>query len=261
MGGARAVRIPYNATENELDNVIENVNGIFFMGGDAELPDSARYVVKSVTSNYVDANDAATLLPLWGTCLGFEWLLQCAEDSILSSGFDSENVTLPLMFTPKGEQSRMYNPNTALDMVELLKTNAVTMNNHRMGVKPSDFAASESLRDFNVLSTNKDRKGVEFVSSFEHKMFPIYGTQYHPEKSNFEYGSADPSKSDQPYEVISHSPAALRYSFELANLLVFEAAKSGVRYDPVSSGLRTVLEENDGVLKRISFEESYLFKV
>ena len=66
---------------------------------------------------------------------------------------------------------------------------------------------------------------------------------------------------DTPYEAIAHSIEAVRYSFELATLLVAEAAKTGVRFDPASSGLRTIIEENDGVLLRSEFEESYLFKI
>jgi len=30
-------------------------------------------------------------------------------------------------------------------------------------------------------------KGVRYIASFEGKQYPIYGTQYHPEKNNFEH--------------------------------------------------------------------------
>lgn len=35
---------------------------------------------------------------------------------------------------------------------------------------------------FQILSTNFDRKGVEFVSTAEHKRFPFYAIQWHAEK-------------------------------------------------------------------------------
>ncbi|GMI06087.1 hypothetical protein TrVE_jg5716 [Triparma verrucosa] len=262
MGGARAVRIPFTSNSTELDLLRKNLNGVLFMGGGQHLPDSAQYLYEEITTNF-DLEDATTLTPLWGICLGFQWLLQCASEDthILKSGFDAENISLPLDFTDAGEQSRMYTLNGAIDMVSLLKDNAVTLNNHGSGVKPEDFTASSKLDEFDLLSTNEDRQGLEFVSSFEHSKFPIYGTQYHPEKSNFEYGSTDPLKNDVPYENISHSIEAVRYSFELATLLVSEAAKTGVKFDPAASGLRTIIEQNDGVLLRTSFEESYVFKV
>ena len=37
------------------------------------------------------------------------------------------------------------------------------------------------------MSTNTDENGIEFVSTIEHKTRPIYGTQWHPEKNNFEW--------------------------------------------------------------------------
>jgi gamma-glutamyl hydrolase len=42
-------------------------------------------------------------------------------------------------------------------------------------------------RDWVVTSTNKDNQGLEFVSSFEHRQYPIYGIQFHPEKNAYEW--------------------------------------------------------------------------
>ena len=40
------------------------------------------------------------------------------------------------------------------------------------------FESSTKLKDFvNVLSTNKDRKGREFVSSWEAKEWPVFAVQ------------------------------------------------------------------------------------
>ena len=36
---------------------------------------------------------------------------------------------------------------------------------------------------FDVLSTNKDKKGTAFVSTIEAKKYPFYGVQWHPEKA------------------------------------------------------------------------------
>lgn len=45
-------------------------------------------------------------------------------------------------------------------------TAAVTMNNHHYGIYPDHFAATSSLASFfSVISTNKDRQGVPFVST------------------------------------------------------------------------------------------------
>ena len=40
---------------------------------------------------------------------------------------------------------------------------------------------------FKILSTNFDDKGTEYVSTIEHVMYPVYGTQWHPEKAAYEW--------------------------------------------------------------------------
>ncbi len=113
------------------------------------------------------------------------------------SGFDSENLTLPLTFAPAAATSRLWgNAGDAIN--KILSTEPVTMNNHHDGVIPSTWNgeqrhAMHSLfrtfgvccnadspllgGRFNILSTNVDRVGREFVSSFEGKTLPIYATQ------------------------------------------------------------------------------------
>ena len=46
----------------------------------------------------------------------------------------------------------------------------------------TDFKMSEN---YTMMTTNLDDNGVEFVSTMEHKKYPIFGTQWHPEKNSF----------------------------------------------------------------------------
>lgn len=41
--------------------------------------------------------------------------------------------------------------------------------------------------DWRVTAVNNDSQGLEFISSFEHKQYPIYGVQFHPEKNGYEW--------------------------------------------------------------------------
>jgi len=38
-----------------------------------------------------------------------------------------------------------------------------------------------------VLSLNHDKGGIKFISTLEHKQFPFYGLQFHPEKNLYEW--------------------------------------------------------------------------
>ena len=73
------------------------------------------------------------------------------------------------------------------ELMNILSSENVTMNNHHYGIWTDHFEQTESLSGFfNLLSVNKDGNGDEFVSSIEAYKYPIYGTQWHPEKNSFE---------------------------------------------------------------------------
>jgi gamma-glutamyl hydrolase len=130
-------------------------------------------------------------MPLWGTCMGFQWLLISAsrDQNILDpkeGQMDAYNMSLPLDFTTTALDSKMFS--AAPDYIyKTLGTLDVTMNNHHYGIWTDHFKATDSLSSFfNMLSTNVDGNGDEFVSTIEAFDYPIFGSQWHPEKNIFE---------------------------------------------------------------------------
>lgn len=106
--GAEAVPIRYNSTDEEIEAIFGQVNGVLFPGGGSETPTGARRVVELA----LKSNDEGDFFPIWGTCLGFEWLVQIlsGDDEILQSGFDAENISLPLNLTNDAQDSRLLGP-------------------------------------------------------------------------------------------------------------------------------------------------------
>ena len=97
LGGARVVPVMYEATDREVDAIFANTNGLLLIGGDAPVCSAAcRFLASAVSA--AKGGDA---YPIWGTCDGFEWLMQMAakDDGALQPGFDSENLPLPLELT------------------------------------------------------------------------------------------------------------------------------------------------------------------
>jgi len=187
--GARVVPINYYANNDELDTLFSSLNGLFFVGGGAAFPASAQYLFDKV----VAANDAGDFFPLWGTCMGFQWLLMAAsrDASILDpkqGQMDSYNYSIPLDFIePAASASKLFS-NAPERIMDILGTQNVTMNNHHYGIYPQHFADTPSLTSFfTVLSTNVDRQGTPFVSTIEGIKYPIFGSQWHPEKNAFEW--------------------------------------------------------------------------
>lgn len=238
--GARSIAIPYDADDELLHEIFSQINGVLFPGGDAPLPPAAKSMWNMILERNQNEND---FFPAWGTCLGFEFMLMLAagSDNVLQKGFDAENISLPLIF-PSDEdvrqsngvysiESQLYSTSSVLRQ-NLLRYN-ITMNNHHLGITPSNFMRNSELTDmFHITSTNVDRQGKAFVSTIESKTYPIYGIQYHPEKNNFEFGLMDALQpmakyySDEPYEVINHSEKAVELSLQLALFFVGRVRRS-----------------------------------
>jgi len=186
------------------------------------------------------ANAAGDTFPIWGSCLGFEWIMKLAseDDHVLRGGFDSENLTLPLNLTAAAATSRVLSPaattpvpfeKPAMSVLDALKTLPITMNNHVEGLTPSAFASNERLSTmFHLLSTNADRHGREFVSMVEGATAPVWATQWHPEKNIYEQGVRLPSGT--AYEVIQHTRPAIAAAAYLANFFVDQARASSHRF-------------------------------
>ena len=68
-----------------------------------------------------------------------------------------------------------------------------------------------------MLAVDDDTKGQTFIAAWEGIDYPIYGTQFHPERNAFEWDPAEP---------INHSPQAIECVQDLANFFVDEARKS-----------------------------------
>ncbi len=185
--GGRVVPIDYYASNSELDALFSSINGVFFTGGSSSFPKSAQYMFDKV----VAANDAGDFMPIWGTCMGFQWLLLAAsrDSNILdpkSGQMDAYNYSIPLDFTAEAAGSKLFS-GASKDVMDILAKQNVTMNNHHYGIWTDHFRSTQSLNSFfNVLSTNNDRAGANFVSTIEAFKYPIYGSQWHPEKNAFE---------------------------------------------------------------------------
>lgn len=69
--GGRAMPISYYSTDEEVEEMMQNVNGVLIPGGGSAVPD-AMYKIYSLAK---EMNEAGDYFPLWGTCMGFEWLV------------------------------------------------------------------------------------------------------------------------------------------------------------------------------------------
>jgi gamma-glutamyl hydrolase len=211
--GATTIAIPYNSTNTTVyDEVLTQIHGLLLPGGAAPLSQGVVYLLDQIRH----ANAQGRYFPVWGTCLGFEFLLQYMG-ATLSSAYHAENVSLVLEDVVP---AALYAETTMADAV---RTQALTLHNHHQGLDPDVFDADPVLSHYwQRTSINHDPVTDQaFVSTIEpvdSATFPWYGVQYHPEKNAFEYGTYP--QTDIPYEAINHSATAVDFSLHLARFWI-----------------------------------------
>lgn len=119
----------------------------------------------------------------------------------------------------------------------------------------------QNLTDFNldkewrVMSVNSDWNGLEFISTIEHRYYPFYGIQFHPEKNLYEWVR---NKN------ISHSAHAITASQYFSEFFVNEARKSENHFKDSKTEDQFVIYNFPPKFtgaKGSAFEQSYLFPV
>lgn len=162
---------------------LSKVNGVIFPGGDADYYELAGFILDYIKKE----NQNGNYYPLWGICLGFEYVNQLESDQPdkVLGDFVLHNVSLPLEFPCREclkTDSMLYHGISEQEL-KALETEGMTFNSHSWSTSPDFFEADESLNSFwqpTALSTMPD--GRKIVASAESKEFPFVGTQYHPEK-------------------------------------------------------------------------------
>ncbi|XP_067888007.1 gamma-glutamyl hydrolase-like [Heterodontus francisci] len=216
--GARVVPISINLTEAQYRKLFYSINGLLLPGGGTNLITSQFAKIAALFYDLaLQANDHGSYFPVWGTCLGFEELTVLTSGEKLLIATNTSNLPLPLKFTQDAMDSRMFK-NFPRDLMQALAVEPLTANFHYWSISVKNFTRNTKLRNFyKILTTNMDNKKLVFVSTMEARNYPIYGVQWHPEKSAFEWTKK---------KNIPHSLDAVEVSWYLAEFFVNEARKN-----------------------------------
>ncbi|XP_064623925.1 gamma-glutamyl hydrolase-like isoform X3 [Lineus longissimus] len=251
-GGAKVVPVRVNEPESYYVDLMSKINGVLFPGGGVDILTSgyakAAQVIYQLAKKY---NDAGSYFPLWGTCLGFELLTALQTGKNLLSKCDAEDYMLPLKFSSDYNKSRLLktaDPN----VIKILIAENITANFHKKCCTPKTFKSTPELSGFfRMVSTNKDRNGLDFVSMMEAFEYPFYGSQWHPEKNSYDMGYQDH---------IPHTFESARVAQYFANFFVDEARKSNHEFPSMEEEASTVIENYRPVfLGQPTFHNYYFF--
>lgn len=249
--GARVVPVMINQTLEEYKALFNSINGVLYPGGGVSIKSSGYQRAAQIFYDLaIEANRRGDYFPVWGTCLGFEQLAYLTSKKDVLSRTNTTGVALPLIFTNETRDSRLFK-DFPPELMEDLSTQPLTENSHKWSVTMETLNTDEELKNFyKVLSTNTDGH-VEFISTMEAYDYPIYGTQWHPEKNPFEW-----TKS-----YIPHSRSAVRTTFYMAEFFVNEARKNSHAFKS-QDGERDALIYNYSPVytgANSSFEQIYYF--
>lgn len=249
--GARVVPVMINKTLEEYKTLFSSINGILYPGGGVSIISSGyQRAAKIFFELAIEANKKGDYFPVWGTCLGFEQLIYLTSGKTQLSSTNTNGVALPLNFTQEVKGSRMFKAFPP-DLMSALSSEPLTENSHHWSLGTLTYSTDDDLRSFyKVLSTNTDGN-IEFVSTVEAYDYPVYGTQWHPEKNAFEWS--------RPY--IPHSPSAVRTTFYMADFFVNEARKNFHRFQSKEEENKALIYNYNPVYTGTTsaFEQMYLF--
>ncbi|CAH0729721.1 unnamed protein product, partial [Brenthis ino] len=206
--GARVVPILIGKDRSYYKQLMGKINGVLLPGGATYFNNSNGYADagQHIYEIAQELNDAGDYFPIFGTCLGFELLI------ILASGRGKEENRIGcksysnrrLHFSNDYYTSKMFKEAPS-DVIDILKNKEVTVNYHQFCIVDENIKSHNLDRFWRVTSHSTDDNGLEFVSSVEHKRYPFYGVQFHPEKSAFEW------KASRGYPHTAEAVRANRY--------------------------------------------------
>jgi len=177
--GARIVPIINGEDEDVIREKLRHVNGVLMPGGDGHYYDTGKFVFEEIKK----MNDQGEFFPLWGTCLGYEYMAAYTADAgqDIWGNYTIHQVSLPLEFTLPPESTRMFG-GLGKKAYEFSKKN-YTYNSHDYAVGPETYKSDVGLKDFwSVTSTSSLNDGRKFVASIESFKYPFFATQFHPER-------------------------------------------------------------------------------
>ncbi|XP_031637535.1 gamma-glutamyl hydrolase-like [Contarinia nasturtii] len=255
-GGARAVPIWIDKPRSYYEKMMKKLNGVLFPGGATYLNESHGYAEAGVHIYDIAKrmNDNGTYFPLFGICLGFEFLLFASnKNEEYRIRCSSQRQSLPLNFTEGFRASRMFG--TAPEhIINILNKEATTSNFHSYCVTQENMIEYGLAKKWKTLSTNLDTNGLDFISAIEHKRYPFYGVQFHPEKNLYEWIQ---NKN------ISHTIGAITSSQYFASFFVNESRKNGNHFSGINEENRALIYNFPVTFsgpRYLTYVQVYLFK-
>lgn len=193
--GAISVIVPFDLPQQKLDLLIDNVQGFLIPGGAAVLfdknnkPTPFQQVVGYILERAKAKNDNGQYYPVMGTCMGFQSMITALmgqDNSAMTSGFNDTNLPHGANKTADFANSKFW-PTIDSGLLDRVLEVGYLFFDHDDGFFPKTLLSKPSFTNEMMLTMTTDTEsGVEFASAIEHRKYPFFANQFHPEKTLFE---------------------------------------------------------------------------
>ncbi|XP_017098152.2 gamma-glutamyl hydrolase [Drosophila bipectinata] len=202
--GAHIVPVWIGRSRAYYEQIVNQLNGILLPGGavfiDAadmknhpnltnDCVASAEIIYQLVSERNQLArrqNDAGGYFPLWGTCLGFQLILihACQMQKVRTDCANMQTA-MPVHLSKDYKNSQLFGKLPDI-MAEKMGKEPCSCHHHHYCITKESLESCNLSNNWHPLATQKDPTGLEFITVLEHRRFPIFGCQFHPERAAFE---------------------------------------------------------------------------
>lgn len=258
--GGVAVFLPHDASEQHFQNLLNSVDMVLLTGGSENLfehgkPDSYLQKVNQIIKHASKLGDEGRHFPVLGICLGFQSLgVALAGNKIILTPVPEGLSGVQQILKTFGFSRSKFWSRYDSDLVNEVLRDAHLTFSLGTGITPASFNKNVYLKE-NILvtSTVKASKDITLVASYEHVQYPIYGVQFHPEKTIYE--KKTPAK-------ISRHPKAIKFTSDLILKLIDTVRESARKMEDVSPMVKGYFDmyHRPRVTSWSDFEQIYVFQ-
>lgn len=263
--GARVIPIPYDAPFENITFLLNQINGVIFTGGGANK--TARYengtkgpsdlskAAAHILNHVLEANKKGENFPLWATCMGMEILPMALSNTwTLTTTLPAQNhAQSPITFYNDARENSKLWGSLPPELKFYAMTSPAFHYHHKNVIYPYKFLTAPVIPQVLKITaiSYPAAGGSPFIAAYEGIEYPIFGTQFHPEKLAFEW---------MPQVKAPHYTDAMDLARRMAHTFVNEARKNNRKFISNEILQNSLLANWDFSQRSSSFMQVYLFR-
>ena len=154
--------------KRELRKMLGSINGVLIPGGDGNLAHSGFSIISKEAVEYSrEQSKKGIPYPILGICRGAQMIMQITTEERLLKNTDSSHLSLPITLTKDAKHSQLFG-HASKELLSVIEKKPISFHAHVNSILYETFQQHPELqKQFRVISTNFDRQGIKFISTYE----------------------------------------------------------------------------------------------